>query len=152
MWLRACNARRCCWASWRSSDRSSSENALWPKQQNNNEYSEGEHALCRWREQQSSQGLGHANQQPTEQCTRHRAQPARDNDDEGQKRVGRTDHRRDIDNQCHHDTGGADASGADSEGECVKPFYIESDNERADIVVGTGTYRLAERSQTKERK
>jgi hypothetical protein len=117
-----------------------------------NEYGEREHALCRWREQQPSQSLSHADQQTAEQRARHRTQPAGNDNDKGQKRVGGADHRRDIDDQCHHDAGGADASSANPEGERIDSFYVESDNERASMIIGAGTYRFAERRETKKRK
>ena len=103
------------------------------------------------REQEAGQRLGHADQHAAEQRARHRAEPADDDDDEGEQRVGRSERRRHVDDQHQHRAGRADAGRAEPEGQRVEPLHVEPDHQRAGVVVGAGADRLADIGEAEER-
>ena len=90
--------------------------------------------------------LGQADQHAAEQRAGHRAEPAGDDDDEGEQRVGRAEWRRDVDEQHQHRAGGADAGRAEPEGQRIEMLDVEPDDQRAGVIVGAGADRLAERA------
>ena len=85
-------------------------------------------------------------QHAAQQRAGHRAEPAGDDDDEGKQRVARAQRRRHVGDQRHHRAGGADAGGADAEGERIEPIDVESNHQRAGVIVGAGADRLAEQA------
>ena len=95
--------------------------------------------------------LGDPDQHAAEERARHRAEPAGDDDDEGEQRIARPEHRRCVDQQHHHGPGGADAGRAEPEGERIEALDVEPDHQRAGVVVGAGADRLADRREAKER-
>ena len=78
------------------------QDALRAQQQHQHQDREREHALRGRREEQPGERLGDADQHAAEQRARHRAEPAGDDDDEGEQRIDRPDLRRDVDDQHQH--------------------------------------------------
>ena len=56
-----------------------------------------------------------------------------------------------VDEQQHEAARGADAGGADPEGDGVEPLHVEPDDLGADLIVGAGADRLAGTGEAEER-
>ncbi len=94
--------------------------------------------------------FGQSDQHAAQQRARHRAEPAGNDDDEGEQRIGRPERRRDVDQEHDHRAGGAHAGGADPEGERIEALHVQADHEGAGIVVGAGADRGAQPREAEE--